>query len=210
VGFRLGPVPDDVGFCPEERGGWRRLREPSFGALLLLAVPVALLLASGLLAAWAGAARLHGADAGAQVTLSPGALLLSLVGLVALAAVHELAHAAALPLRRGESATIVGLWPEKLTPYVSYQGALPRNRYLLVGLTPFLLLTGAPLLVGLLLGYRPPWLVAASVVNAFISSGDLIGAALLAWQTPRSAQVRSKGLETWWRARAQGACDETA
>jgi hypothetical protein len=45
-----------------------------------------------------------------------------------------------------------------------------------------------------------PWRVAlVGAVNAFISSGDLINTVLLVWQTPPSAIVRNKRLETWWR-----------
>ncbi len=196
--FRVGPVPDNPGFQPDQHS-WRKVKEPSFGVLMLLALPVAALMVAGMLAAWAAVARAAGTDEPVQFSITPATLLYSLAALAALVVVHELAHMLALPRFGSTSATVAGFWPSKLTPYVSYEGELARNRYIAAGLTPFVLLSLVPLLVGALFAWTPAWLVALSTVNAFASSGDLINAALLAFQVPRRAVVRSKGLETWWR-----------
>ena len=196
--FRLGPLPDDPDFRPEE-GGWRKLKEPPFGLLLLLALPTSVLIGGGVLLVWVLLARVHGIDGTTQIFLTPWTLLGSLAGLLALVVAHELAHAVVLPRGGLTSATTLGFWPQTVTPYVSYRGELSRNRYVAVGLMPLLLLSAVPLLVCLLSGWIPLSLVALSIVNALVSSGDLIGAVLLVSQTPRSAVVRNKGLETWWR-----------
>lgn len=196
--FRIGPVPDDMSFSPAE-GEWRKLAEPTFGVLMLLAIPVSVSVTAAVLFAWTALARVHGVEDAGQFVITPTTLLVGVFALAALATVHELAHAAALPGFGLSSATVVGFWPQKLTPYVSYEGELARNRYAFAGLAPFLLLSGLPLLAGLMLGLMPPWLVMLSTLNAFVSSGDLIGVGLLLWQTPRDAVVRSKGLQTWWR-----------
>lgn len=196
--LRIGPVPDDPAFHPEE-GGWRKLKTPSFRVLMLLSLPLSLLAAIGVLFLWAVVAAAHGIDADVQVEFSPGTLLVSLAAATALVVVHELLHAAALPRCGLTSGTLVGFWPKKLAPYVAYQGALPHYRFILLGLMPLLLLSGLPVLVGMLLGWMPWWVVLLSTVNAFISSGDVINTVVLVWQTPPSAIVRNKGLETWWR-----------
>ena len=49
--LRFGPVPDDPGFAPED-GDWVRLKEPSFGRMMLLALPLSVLLAAGVAIAW--------------------------------------------------------------------------------------------------------------------------------------------------------------
>lgn len=196
--FHLGPVPEDPGFHPDYNE-WRKLKEPSFGVLMLLAIPVAGLMVVGMLAAWSAVARAAGTDEPVQFVITPATLLYSLAALVALVVVHELVHMLALPRFGLTSATVAGFWPSKLTPYVSYEGELTRNRYIAAGLTPFVMLSLAPLLGGVLLGWTPAWLVALSTVNALASSGDLINAGLLALQVPRRGVVRSKGLETWWR-----------
>ena len=56
-----------------------------------------------------------------------------------------------------------------------------------------------PILIGLAFGWMPPGLVLLSMVNGFLSAADVIGAILLVLQTDRSAILRKKGLETWWR-----------
>lgn len=196
--LRIGPVPDDPAFHPEE-GGWQKLKTPSFCLLLLLSLPLSLLTTTGVLLVWAALARAHATDANLQVVVTPRRLLVSAAATAALVVVHELLHVAALPRCGLTSGTIVGLWPEKLAPYVAYQGELPRNRFILLGLMPFLVLSVLPMLVGMLCGWMPWWAVLLSAVNAFIASGDLINTALLLSQTPPSATVRNKGVETWWR-----------
>jgi hypothetical protein len=196
--LRVGPVPDDPEFHPEE-GGWRRLKTPSFRLLMLLSLPLSVLAASGVLFVWAAVAAAHGIDANVPVAVTPSSLLVSVAAAMALAVVHELLHAAVLPRCGLTSGTIVGFWPRKLAPYVAYQGELPRYRFILLGLMPLLLLSGLPVVVGMLCAWMP-WRVALlGAVNAFISSGDLINTVLLVWQTPPSAIVRNKRLETWWR-----------
>lgn len=49
--LRFGPVPDDPGFAPED-GGWVRLKEPSFGRMMLMALPLSFVLVAGITLAW--------------------------------------------------------------------------------------------------------------------------------------------------------------
>lgn len=196
--LRIGPLPEDPGFTPED-GGWVRLREPSFGLLVLVAIPLSIVLTVGTMWAWGIVMEARGLDTefGGVVTLTT--VLAIMAGGVALLLAHELLHAIALPGGVLSPATTLGLWPKALTPYVHYDGEMSRNRHLLVGLTPFLSLSIAPIVVGLLLAWAPPWVVAVGAFNAFGSSADVIGAALVAAQAPRAAVVRDRGTETWWR-----------
>jgi len=69
--LRFGPIPDDPGFEPEA-GDWVRLKEPSFGRMLLLALPLSVLLVTGIWMAWGAVARLRGIEGefGGAVTLA--------------------------------------------------------------------------------------------------------------------------------------------
>ena len=194
----IGPIPEAEGFHPKRRG-WTKLKEPSFNMLMLLSIPTALLIAVGILFAWVALARVHGIEELIQIVFTPGTLLSSIAAFVGLIVGHEMVHLVALPKCGLTSATVVGFWPQKVTPYVSHEGELSRNRYVLIGLMPLLLLSVVPLLIGLLFASMPLWLVVLSIINGFISAGDIINVILLVSQTPRSAIVRSKGLETWWR-----------
>jgi hypothetical protein len=194
----VGPVPDDPEFHPQQ-GGWRKLKTPSFRLLMLISLPLSVLTATGVLFVWAAVAGAHGIDTDVPVVVTPRTLLVSVAALAALVLVHELLHAAVLPRCGFTSGTIVGFWPAKFAPYVAYQGELARYRFVVSGLMPLLILSGLPILVGVLFGWMPWWVVLLSAVNAFMSSGDLINTVVLLSQTPASAIVRNKCLETWWR-----------
>jgi hypothetical protein len=196
--LRWGPVPDDTDFTPEH-GGWTKLKEPTFGWMLVVALPVSIVLVAGMSLAWGMVARVRGIAGGSTVVVTPVTALLSLLAVGALILTHELAHAAALPSGGLTAATTFGFWPKAATPYVCYAGELSRNRQIVVGMTPFLVLSVVPIMVGLCFSIAPFWLVVLSAVNAFGASGDLIGAGLIALQVPASGVVRNRGLDTWWR-----------
>jgi hypothetical protein len=170
--------------------------------MLVAALPVSVVLVAGVSLAWGKVAQLRGIGGESTVAVTPATTLLSLLAVVALILAHELAHAAALPLCGLTGATTLGFWPKTGTPYVSYEGELPRNQQIAVGIAPFLILSVAPVIVGLCFSVAPLWLVALSAVNALGASGDLIGAGLIAFQIPASGIVRNKGLDTWWRRSA--------
>lgn len=196
--FRIGPVPDDPDFMPES-DGWVKLNEPSFGRMLVIALPVSILLVGAMSLLWGIAARLR--DFGGEVTvvITPALALLPLLALGVLIIAHELIHAASLPKAGLTTATTLGFWPKAATPYVSYEGELSRNRRIVVGVMPFLLLSVLPIVLGLCFSVAPFWLVALSTINAFGASADLIGTGLIAIRVPASGIVRDKGLATWWR-----------
>jgi hypothetical protein len=196
--LRFGPVPDDPDFAPEH-GGWVRLKEPRFGLMLVAALPVSIVLVSGVLLAWGAVAQVRGIGGEATIVVYPVTALLSLLAVGALILAHELIHAAALPSGGLTAATTLGFWPKAATPYVCHEGELSRNRQIAVGVAPFLVLSVVPIIVGLCFSVAPFWLVALSAVNAFGASGDLIGAGLIAFQVPASGIVRNKGIDTWWR-----------
>ena len=199
--FRLGPVPDDVEFHPGD-GGWVRLKEPRFGWMLLMLVPVSVLLVAGLSSAWAVVLRMHGAPSAAQGIVTPAVAAILLLGCVAIIVAHESMHVLALPHLGLTRDTVIGFWPRTFTPYVSYEGETSRARQIVVGLAPFLVLSIAPLLAGLMFGVAPLWIVVVSLLNGLGASADLVGVALVAWQVPPHGRVRSKGLATWWQAPA--------
>ena len=191
--FRLGPVPDEPGFRPEE-GDWIRLREPSTGLMMLCVLPVAALVTTALVFAWSrtGLRETSG-------TITSSGLLAFLLAVAGLLVVHELLHAIALPRFGTSSATTLGFWPKWMTPYISHEGELPRGRNVLVALMPFLVLSIAPLLLCIFFPPAPLWMVVLSVLNGIGASADLVSAVLIAVQVPASGFVRNRGYETWWR-----------
>ena len=201
--FRLGPVPDDLEFRPAD-GGWIRLKEPRFGWLLLMVIPLSALLVAGLSSAWAVVLRMQGAPSAAEGAVTPVVAAFLALGCGAIIVAHESVHLLGLPQLGLTDDTVLGFWPQTLTPYVSYEGEISRARQLLVGLAPFLVLSIAPLLAGLVVGPTPFWIVVVSLLNGLGASADLVGVVLVAWQVPARGRVRNKGLATWWRAPTTG------
>lgn len=199
--FRIGSVPDDVEFNPEV-GAWTRLKEPGFGWMMLMVLPVSALLVAALSFAWTAVLRIHGGPAVMEGVVTPAVAGLLVLGCVAIILVHEAIHVLSLPHFGLTRATTLGLWLKTLTPYVSYEGETSRSRQIAVGLAPFVALSVAPLVIGAVLGWAPLWVVAVGVLNGLGASADLVGVALVLWQIPRRGRVRSKGLATWWRAPA--------
>lgn len=201
--FRLGPVPNDPEFDTAD-GGWIRLKELRFSLMLLMVIPVSVLLVAGLSSAWAVVLRLQGASSAAEGAVTPAVAAFLVLGCGAIIVAHESVHLLALPRLGLTDDTVLGFWPQTFTPYVSYEGETSRARQLLVGLAPFLVLSIAPLLAGIVLGPTPFWVVVVSLLNGLGASADLVGAALVAWQVPAQGRVRSKGLATWWRVPTTG------
>lgn len=199
--FRLGSVPDDVEFDPG-MGGWTRLKEPRFGWMMLMVLPVSVLLVAALSSAWGVVLRMHGAPSALEGVVTPAVAGLLALGCAAIILIHETIHVLALPHLGQTKDTVLGFWPQTLTPYVSYEGETSRWRQIAVGLAPFLALSVAPLLAGALFGWTPLWVVVVGLLNGLGASADLVGVALVVWQVPRRGRVRSKGLATWWRVPA--------
>jgi len=191
--FRLGPVPDEPGFRPEE-GDWVRLREPSTAVMMLCVLPVAALVTTALVFAWS---RVGIRETSGRIDVV--GLAVFLVAGVALLLVHELLHAVALPRFGSSASTTLGFWPKWMTPYISHEGELPRGRNILVALMPFLVLSIAPLVACIIFPPAPLWAVVLSVLNGIGASADLVAATLIAVQVPASGFVRNRAHETWWR-----------
>jgi hypothetical protein len=167
--------------------------------MMLLVLPVSLLLVVALSCAWAVVLRMHDAPSAVAGVVTPAVAGLLLLGCAAIILVHEAIHILALPHLGLTADTVLGFWPHTLTPYAAYEGETSRLRQIMVGLAPFLALSVAPLLAGLLFGWAPLWVVVLCLLNGLGASADLVGVALVAWQVPSRARVRSKGLATWWR-----------
>jgi len=191
-----GPVPDDPNFHPQAQG-WNSIRhDPSPLVISLLVVPVAVILIYFLF--WL-----------ISLLFPRGGPVLSgwyiLLPLVLVIPVHELIHAVCYPAFGLTSDTIIGVWARRRIFYAYYQGALPRNRLLLVYAAPFVVLTLVlmPVLAWLhSMDLAHPllsvlWFI--SLINGVLCAGDVIGFLLLLWQVPRRALVKNQGWKTYWK-----------
>jgi hypothetical protein len=126
----------------------------------------------------------------------------SLLALALLIPVHELMHALVVPGSLASAHLVLGFWPRSLLAYVHYEQELARSRFLLVALTPLLVLSAVSLaLLWCFPTLQSFWLV-FGLANALGSGGDLLAAGLVLAQVPRGARVRNLGWSTYWRPSA--------
>jgi hypothetical protein len=202
--FHLGPIPESFDFHPAEEG-WTPLREPSAlvfslaGGVVGLALGVAAIAMWSLVPGFSFEFRVSGGP-GESMLLALGLILAKgLLGVALLIVVHELLHAAVFPGSVFSRGTVIGAWPSRGLFYAGYDGAMSRNRWLLVYAMPSLVLTFGILIVEAIFHTGWGWLPAWSVLNAFFAGGDALGALTIAWQVPVGAQVRNQGWSTWWQ-----------
>jgi hypothetical protein len=204
--LHYGAIPEDPSFQPAAQG-WSSIKEPGPALLQVVVLPIALATAALLVAClfWILPRGVY-MSGGATIQISiwlPFAVLLLMIP------VHELLHALCTPQWGMSEKTLIGIWPQKLLFYAYYAGTLSRNRFLLIQLTPFLVLSLLPLLIiaasrssALDIGLFS-FLVVLSVLNGVASSGDLLGAGLILFQIPGKADIRNLGWRTFWKSAAE-------
>jgi len=187
----VGPVPGSRTFDPQEPG-WAPLREPTpdrfLAYALLLSVPI---LAPGLLLL----PRLVEAT-----RFAPALLFEFVAALIAIIVIHEVVHALCYPGGLRSPRVCLGMWPSRLMFYASYEGPMPRDRFLLVLATPAVVLTA--MLLPPMIWAAPTWRAFATalcLIHLSACTGDFLGIWLLVRQVPRNAQVQNDGWKTYWQ-----------
>jgi hypothetical protein len=194
--FHYGAVPESPDFHPQEEG-WTGIREPGPVLIQFLAIPVALLIVSLLMAI------LIFSKPGLAFTITIN--WVTVVMILLLFPVHELLHAFCFPHFGFSPETVVGAWASRLLLYAFYTGALPKWRFLLVFAMPLLVLSALPVIILALVRPVPfsaeivSALVILAILNAAAASGDIIGFFLVLFQVPSGAQVRNQGWKTFWK-----------
>jgi hypothetical protein len=220
--FHFGIPREDETFNPQTEG-WSPIREPEPRVLGLIAIPVAfgLFLLWGILCFLIFPTELFVpqvvpiSEKVIQIrmpfmeSISQSSIWPFLTILILFIPIHELIHAFCFPDRGLSARTYIGLWPSMGFFYAYYEGPMRRNRFLLVLIAPYIVLTLMPLVLiaGLrFLGWLPEimldlaWL---SLVNSLGAAGDMIGAWLIFTRITPAAYVRNKGWRTYWKPAAK-------
>jgi hypothetical protein len=198
--LHYGGVPTSRDFHPEETG-WTKLREPQPWLMMWLSLPLGILAA--MLVGWAwivlGGVQPRVSFQARSTGQVLAGLGIGVASVLALIVIHELLHAAVMPDFGLSRKTIIGVWPSHGMFYAHHEGELTKGRFLLVFLTPLLVVSVLVPAACLLSGWKPPWLALLTILNALFACGDLFGALLISFQVPRGAICRNQGWMTWWR-----------
>lgn len=209
--FHYGGIPTSDDFHPGETG-WTKLREPAPWLMMWLSLPLGIVAAIAVAWAWVMLGKVQpGVSFQARSMVEAfGALAAALAALMALIAVHELLHAAAMPDFGLSRQTIIGVWPSHGMFYAHHDGPLTKERFLVVFLMPLLVISVLVPAACMLAGWKPAWLALLTILNALFACGDLFGVLLIFFQVPSGAICRNQGWMTWWRRPAQVANTDLA
>lgn len=164
---------------------------PDASLAVLIELPLALSLAVAAFVAWVLRTPLP------SISLTPGRLVATFAGVTVL---HEAIHTALLP---GGSA--VSTWPHRsrVTRRSRRANVQPptRLRYVSALLLPLLLLSFLPAIIAPQMRESATAFFVPSIVNALLSSDDVLVAILMLVQIPANARVRRQGNEILWQPR---------
>jgi hypothetical protein len=112
-------------------------------------------------------------------------------------AIHELVHAAIHPDRGLSERTVLGLWPSRLVFFAHYEGARSKGNFTLGIIAPFLVLAILPLMAAHQFGWSSWILGAVIVLNASVSSADVLGFFIASFGLPARPWFRiADGIRT--------------
>jgi hypothetical protein len=131
-----------------------------------------------------------------------GAVFLTLLLYIPL---HELMHLIWHPRQGLSDQSVLVLWPSKLRFGVYYEGCMSRTRWLIMRISPFVVLSLIPVSL-LSIFQNVPFnnflqtsLEVLVVVNGVGSGGDVIAMLLVLFQVPHSAVMCFRGGRAYWR-----------
>lgn len=179
--------------------GWVALKEPqSLMAAIAVSIPLAVLnlvLTIGIF--WLFQPfRMRDFGFG-QDGFSISISLPAIIGLLLLVAVHEMLHLLMVPNFASSDKTYAGItyWGG----FVYTEEEIPRSRYLLITIMPFVIISMLlPLVLGTA-GLLTNTAMALILLNSMASSVDMLTTILIATQAPAESRLTNNGTRTYWK-----------
>lgn len=210
--FHIGNLAENEKQGVPELGEWQRIHSPSSrrSYLLVGGVGVALLtlLLAVLIFAAVVAAGWGGVDTAVSTDATPwGAVILALLLFIPL---HEFLHMIWYPQFGFSSQTVVVIWPKKLRFGIYFSGCISRRRWLLMRLTPLVVLSIIPTILLILFNFV--WIPYAFsiflqvmlLLNTIGSGGDVAAVYLVMRQVPPQAQLCFYDGKAYWGTSGHG------
>lgn len=113
--------------------------------------------------------------------------------------IHEMIHALCYPGGLNSKDTVIGYWAEVSVFYAYNSCILKRNRYLLVYIAPFAVLSIIPTIVMLFLDFKSDLLLLIVLFNALSSCVDIFNCILILLQVPKEGLVVNSEEKTYWK-----------
>ncbi|WGX77507.1 DUF3267 domain-containing protein (plasmid) [Paraclostridium bifermentans] len=110
---------------------------------------------------------------------------------------HEVIHLVCIPNFTNSKSTFISvkLWGG----FVYTEEIINRNRYLIVTIMPFIILSFVMPFIMTLLGVNPMIVLILAIVNGAGSSVDVLSFILLFFQAPRNSKIKNNGIKTFYK-----------
>lgn len=189
--------------------GWRKLNAPGSTAIaIIMSVPLMLLsfiIVAGIVMLVAPASLSQLTDffsslftGSFSIEIKLLDILLGALSLALLMLVHELLHLVFIRGFLRSDKTYLGIMYAGF--YVVTEEVLTRQRFIIISLAPFIVLSVLlPIALGAT-GMLSPGLIILALLNAIGSSVDLLGLLQVIRQTPPGAGILCIGMDTYWKA----------
>lgn len=189
--------------------GWRKLNAPGSTAIaIIMSVPLMLLsfiIVAGIVMLVAPASLSQLTDffsslftGSFSIEINLLDILLGALSLALLMLVHELLHLVFIQGFLRSDKTYLGIMYAGV--YVVTEEVLTRQRFIIISLAPFIVLSVLlPIALGAT-GMLSPGLIILALLNAIGSSVDLLGLLQVIRQTPPGAGILCIGMDTYWKA----------
>ncbi|WP_284141550.1 MULTISPECIES: DUF3267 domain-containing protein [unclassified Virgibacillus] len=181
--------------------GWNPLKEPkSVGRAILLSIPLMIFNAFITVGVIEIFSSISLKEFGIDPTSDSLSISINLVGIVSLfllIVIHELLHLVFIPNFIESKKTFIGF--TLFGGYVLTEEVMSRSRYLLITISPFVIISIFLPILFSLLGILTPAFKIIILVNAMASSVDILNLILLFVQVPKGAKLISNGSKTYWK-----------
>lgn len=191
--FQIGSIPIDTTFTPDK--SWRLVKVRSVWGFQLQSALLGLVSLIAVTSLWVVATPLLGVIRTTIFPLPIHVIILFFLGTIS---VHELIHALLHPKLGMTQDTVIDFWPSRIFLCTLYNGPLGKAHQILILVTPFVTLSLVPLLISVVTQTAPLWLAYVSMLNAFVSCGDMLAAYIISNKIPNGSKVRSRGWETYY------------
>ncbi|BBH20038.1 hypothetical protein Back11_13830 [Paenibacillus baekrokdamisoli] len=181
------------------RQQWMKLKEPqSMPIAILFSIPF-MILAAGItliLTSLFHPIRLedfgfHGGSITFKINI------LYIIGIFVVLIIHELIHLVLVPNFMKSNKTWIGI--QLFGGFVLTEEVMSRNRFVLISLSPFLVISIIlPIIFGFF-GWLNPTVIFLFFLNAMGSSVDLLSLTLILFQVPKKALIINCHLTTYWK-----------
>ncbi|WP_202946177.1 DUF3267 domain-containing protein [Desulfosporosinus orientis] len=126
--------------------------------------------------------------------------LFHVVGIFLLLLIHEFIHLSLIPSFIKSEKTFFGINP--CYGFVYSEELISKNRYIIITLAPFVIISVILPVIGGLMGLLNPFAKFLILFNAMASSVDILNFILVAKQTPSKSYLTSNGQYTFWTSKS--------